>query len=297
MKNLLLIILTIISSLSFAQNFQEDFGKAFQEGDTLKQKEILNKWETDNYKDAELYTSYYNYYFSKSKQEMLTMSTERPEGESLSIEDSTGKTAGYLGSKIVFNESVLQKGLDKIDEGIKLYPDRLDMRFGKIYALGQIEDWERFTTEIIKTVKYSAKNNSKWTWTNNELKSGGKDEFLLDIQDYQLDLYNTGDDDLLINMRSIANEVLKIYPDHIESLTNVSITYLLTKEYDKAIETLQIAEKLNPKDAIVLNNIAQGYKLKGDYKKSIEYYKKTIKYGNERNVQYAKQQIDELKNK
>jgi tetratricopeptide (TPR) repeat protein len=188
-------------------------------------------------------------------------------------------------------------GFDKIDKGIELYPNRLDMRFGKIYVLGEIKDWNNFTSEIIKTINYSNLNKNEWTWTNNNKYGGKEKEFLLDIQTYQLQLYNTGDDNLLKNMRDIALEVLKYYPNHIESLSNISITYLLTGEYDKGIDALLKAETLNPKDFIVLSNIAQGYKLKGDYKKSIEYYEKTIKYGDNQAKEYAKQQIEELKNR
>jgi tetratricopeptide (TPR) repeat protein len=96
-------------------------------------------------------------------------------------------------------------------------------------------------------------------------------------------------------MRTIAQEILKYYPNHIESLSNLSITYLLTGEYNKGIEPLLKAEKIDPKDAIVLGNIAQGYKLKGDKETEIEYYEKVIKYGDERSIAYAKQQIQELK--
>ncbi len=79
-------------------------------------------------------------------------------------------------------------------------------------------------------------------------------------------------------MREIANKVLEFYPNHIESLSNLSITYLLTGEFDKGIESLLKAEKINPKDYIVLGNIAQGYKMKGNKKKAVEYYKKAVKF-------------------
>jgi tetratricopeptide (TPR) repeat protein len=130
---------------------------------------------------------------------------------------------------------------------------------------------------------------------NNEKKETGKDFFLSSLQDYQLQLYNTGNDDLLVNMRKIANEILKYYPNHIESLSNLAITYLLTQQYDNAIKPLLKAEKINPKDYIVLSNLAHAYKLKGDKEKTIEYYEKTIEYGDEQAKQYAKQQLKELK--
>lgn len=298
MKKILGLILTgFIFNFVVAQDYQSNFHKYFQENDTINQLNTLVEWENANPKDAELFTSYFNYYFSKSKDEIIVVSAgDSPTGDKyLSLSDSLGNYAGFIGSQINYDESYLKKGLDKITEGINLYPNRLDMRFGKIYVLGQIKDWNSFTKEIIKTIDYSAANNNQWTWTNNNKQKEGEDFFLSSLQDYQLQLYNTENDDLLINMREIANSVLKYYPNHIESLSNLSVTYLLTGEYDKGIEPLLKAEKIIPQDYIVLSNIAQGYKLKGDKKKAIKYYKKTIEYGDEQAKTYAKQQIDELK--
>jgi tetratricopeptide (TPR) repeat protein len=233
----------------------------------------------------------------KSRQELVSLSTKQTKGESFLLQDSTGQVAGYLGSEIVYNSEILQKGLDKIDQGIKMYPNRLDMRFGKIYALAQVEDWENYTNEIVNTIQYSKKNNNEWTWTYNEKKENGKEYFLASIQSYQLNLYETENDDLLKNMRVIAEEILKIYPDHIESLSNISITYLLKGEYDKGIEALLKAEKIDPYDGVVLSNIAHGYKLKGDIDNSIKYYEKMLKLDDPRDVEFAKQQIEGLKKK
>ena len=290
-----ILIFAISTNISQGQDFKSEFDKYCKEDDTSMQLKILQQWEEEEPSDAELYVSYFNYYFQKSKQESLSLNQSQPEGESLSLQDSAGKTKGYIGSQITFAPKTLEKGLDKIDQGLELYPNRLDMRFGKIHALGQAKDWQKFTDEIIKTVQYAAKNNNEWTWTNNEKKEEGKEFFLSSLQSYQLTLYNTNNDNLLTNMRTIANEILKHYPDHIESLSNLSITYLLTGQYDKGIEPLLRAEEINPKDAIVLSNIAHGYKLKGDITKSIAYYEKTIKYADERTAAFARQMIEELK--
>ena len=160
-----------------------------------------------------------------------------------------------------------------------------------------MEDWENFTNEIVKAVRYSKQNKNKWTWTNGAKKENGESFFLSGIQDYQVQLYNTGDDKLLGNMATIATEVLMIYPNHIESLSNLSISYLVSGQHDKAIETLLKAEKLNPKDAIVLGNIAHGYKLKGEKDKAIEYYEKVVANGDSEMIEFAQQQIQELKKK
>lgn len=290
-----LISISILSTFTFGQDFETEFEKYWHKGDTTKQIEILTEWESEDPGNPALLTSYFNYYVQHSRKEVVSMSTQPPTGEGLLLQDSTGKTAGYIGSQIYFDLETLQKGLDKIDKGINLYPNRLDMRFGKIYTLGQAKIWQHFTDEIVKAIRYSDQNKNQWTWTNNEKKENGKDFFLSALQNYQVTLYNTGNDDLLANMRTIAEEILIFYPDHIESLSNISITYLLTGEYDKGIEPLLKAEKLAPQDAVVLGNIAQGYKLKGEKQLAIKYYKKVITHGDERSAAYAKQQIEELK--
>jgi len=284
----------LLTNICFGQDFQKEFRKYLDAKDALKQAEILAEWEKSNPKDPELFTSYFNYFFQKARQEFVSLTIEAPKGESFILTDSLGNTAGYMGSKISYDKDAIQQGINKIDEGIALYPNRLDMRFGKIYVLGQLEDWRRFTDEIVKTIQYSKINNNQWTWTNNEKRSDGKEFFLSSLQDYQLDLYHTEDDALLPNMRTIANEILKIYPEHVESLSNLAITYLLTGQYDDGIKALLKAEEINPKDYIVLNNIANGYKLQGNKQNAIKYYEKVIKYGDKNAVRLAEQQIKEL---
>lgn len=285
MKKIIYIVFTlsIMTTICLGQDYKKEFDKFCQEGNTNNQIKLLTKWEIEDPNSPELFTSFFNYYFLKSRQE-----------ESLQLIDSTGKVAGFIGGDIKYNREILQKGFDKIDLGIMKYPNRLDMRFGKVYALGEVKEWDKFTDEIIKTIQYSKKNNNEWTWTNNEEKQNGKEFLLSSIQDYQLTLYNTERDDLLENMRIIAEEILKVYPNHIESLTNISITYLLVEEYDKGIETLLKAEKINPKDVVVLSNIAHGYRLKNDIKNSIKYYEKMLTLDDENAVSFAKEQIESL---
>ncbi len=296
MKKLLILTISILFiNQLFGQDFYGDFIKFQKSNDSINQLKSLKSWERAKPKDAELYTSYFNYYFAKSKTEMLTLTTKQPEGQMLVLKDSTNKTAGYIGSQIDYAQLDLKKGIDWIKKGIEQYPNRLDMRFGKTYVLGQIKDWDNFSKEIIAAIHYSKINNNNWTWTKNEKKNGGKEFFLSSLQDYQVQLYNTGDDKLLVNMGNIAKEVLMLYPNHVESLSNLSIVYMISKDYIKALDVLLKAEKISPNDYIVLSNIAHCYKEKGDKTKSIEYYEKTIKNGDEQAKEDAKKQIKELK--
>ena len=63
------------------------------------------------------------------------------------------------------------------------------------------------------------------------------------------------------------------------------------------MEALLKAEKYAPSDYIVLNNIAEAYKRKGDTSNALTYYEKVIKYGDDEAKADAKKKIEELKKK
>jgi hypothetical protein len=101
------------------------------------------------------------------------------------------------------------------------------MRFGKTYVLGENENYTEFTKEIIKTIEYSNVIKNEWNWTKDKKLEDAENFMLGSIQNYVTQLYNTGNDDLLENMKNIAETILKNYPNHIESLSNISIVHLI----------------------------------------------------------------------
>lgn len=292
--------LTLMLSQTHGQDFNQQYNDLVSKKDTVGQLKLLQKWEKTKNDDPELYVAYFNHFVMKSMTEQITLGNN-PKGESvlqIMDTDTTKKEpVGYIYGDTYYNTKLLNKGFDYIDKGIEKYPTRLDMRFGKIFMFGKTENYEKFTQEIIKTIDYSAVIKNKWTWTDNKMVDNPEKAMLSGVQDYILQLYNTENDTLLDNMKRIAETVLKYYPNHVESLSNLSIVYLLKKEYDKALETLLKAEKIDSKDYIVLSNIAQAYKLKGNYKQAIDYYELVVKYGDDEAKKYAKKQIEELKTK
>jgi tetratricopeptide (TPR) repeat protein len=292
--------LTLIFHQASGQQFKQQFNDLVSKDDTVGQRDILEKWEKSDNNDPELFVAYFNYYVIKSENEVMRVGQKPKGNDVLQIMDqdtSKKDPVGYLYGDTYYNPDLLSKGFDWINKGIEKHPNRLDMRFGKIYMYEQIKDYENFTKEIIKTIDFSAINKNAWTWADSKPLDDPKEFMLSTIQSYQIQLYNTENDDLLGNMKRIAEAVLKIYPDHIESLSNISIVFILQKQFDKALEQLFKAEKLNPIDYIVLSNIAQAYKLKGDTENSIKYYELVIKHGDEQAKRFGQEQIDELKKK
>lgn len=292
--------LTLLFNSVNGQTFKQQFSDLVSKNDTIGQQQLLEKWEKTDSNDPELYVAYFNFYVIKSKKEIIKLGQNPKDNEGFKImdQDTTKKEpVAFMYGDTYYEPNLLNKGFEWISKGIKNHPNRLDMRFGKIYIYSQIEDYEKFTADIIKTIDYSNENKNKWIWSDSQPLDDPKEYMLSTIQNYQLLIYNTENDILLNNMKRIAETVLKYYPDHVESLSNISIVFMIQKQYDKALEPLLKAEKINPKDYIVLNNIAQTYKLKGDNKNAIKYYELTIKHGNEEAKKYAQEQIDEFKKK
>lgn len=293
-KIFLFILLTAISNLVSGQTYYEKFKTLFQQNDTIKIASLLTEWEKTSPNDPELYTAAINYYFSNSKKEIVSVDKQQKSNESFQLTDSTGQVAGFINSSLDYDTEKLSKAIKYANTGIDKFPNRLDIRFGKCHILQQIGDYDNFTKEIIKTIDYSQVNKNNWLWTENKKQENGESSLLDSIQSYLKQLYDTEDDNLLLNMIQIGEATLKIYKSNVEILSTTSVALLLTKNYDKAIEYLKQAENINPKDFIVLNNIAQGYKLKGDKANAIKYYELTEKYGDERAKLQARRNINEL---
>jgi tetratricopeptide (TPR) repeat protein len=289
------ILLSGLSGLVSAQSYRDRFDGLFAKNDTVKTRQLLTEWEKANPNDPSLYTSAINFYFANSKEEALSIDKVQKGKQSLELTDSTGKVSGYLNSDRGYRPDQLVPAINYIDRGIARFPNRLDMRFGKCYVLGEIGDYENFTTEIIRTVEYSTTIKNSWLWTDDK-KLDNPENFMLEtIQRYLKQLYDTENDSLLENMKRIGAVTINYYPNNVEILSTTAVANMLTKNYDIALGYLKQAEKINPKDFIVLNNIAQGYKLKGDTANAIHYYELTEKYGDAEAKEQARKNIKELK--
>jgi hypothetical protein len=215
-KIVTLLLFTTFTTIAFGQTNYEKFKILFKKNDTTKINSLLVNWEMTNPNDPELYTSAINYYFSNSKQEIISLDREQKNIESFQFTDSTGKIAGYINSNLSYNQDKLSKAIKYASTGIDKFPNRLDIRFGKCYLLRKIGDYDNFTKEVIKTVEYSQINRNVWLWTENKKQEDGENFMLETIQSYLKQLYDTEDDNLLPNMIQIGETILKYYKTSVE---------------------------------------------------------------------------------
>lgn len=298
MKTFFTLLLVIVgcSVSGYSQSLQE-FNALADKNDTLAQLSLITKWEKKGKNDPDFYVAAFNYYANRARKEVVSLQQNAPNGETLQLTDSDGNAAGYMGNSVVYSADETANAFKYINTGISKFPNRLDLRFGKTYLLGQTGDYEGFTKEIVAAIDYSDKIKNKWVWIGAKPLEDSKAFMLGSIQSYINQIYETEDDSLLENMLQISNRVLKYYPDEVIFLSDASIVHMLRNEPDKALESLLKAEKITPDDYIVLGNIAHAYVMKNDTANAIKYYELTIKYGDNDTREFSQQKIEELKKK
>ncbi len=300
MKLLLTLLLCVSFGQAIGQDYKELFKSSLHSKDVERQLEILEKWEKKGKgkKDAEYYIAYFNHYVNRGRNEIVTIVENAKRSDKIAImsqdKDITEPIA-YITGEIKYEPELISQAISWINQGIEKFPNRLDMRNGKTYLFSMIGDYENQTKSIIETVEYSVENNNKWLWEDDKPVKDAEKSMFSAIQDYQTRIYDLEDKGLYKYMQTIAETILRHYPEHVESLSNISIVYMELRNYDKALEYMLMAEEIDPRDVIVLSNIAHVYTMKGKIQSAIEYYQKMIRYGDDNMKSYAEECIKDLK--
>jgi tetratricopeptide (TPR) repeat protein len=289
MKTILFLCLLCIapfsSLLSQERNFQREYDSLFYIGTPQQLSSILSSWEKKTPQDPELLIAWYNFYVKSSAHEVpLSKGSQVKEGS-----DTATVTMQYDAEK-------MKKAYTYLDKGILLYPDRLDMRFGKIYMLGQTGNYDAFTKQIIEMTEYGYSIKNMWKLPKKATAKNEETLMLGTIQLYVGTLLDIGDAQGP-HIRTICEEVIKHNPERMDFLFDLGVTYMFKEEWDKALPELLKAEKLSPSDISVLNNIAFCYQQKNDKTNAIAYFEKIVKVGNEEDKSKAEEEIKKLKQK
>ncbi len=254
-RNIFLVIIGILlCSSAFGQSsYKTNFNTALNVRNMTKAEEILKAWDYADANDPELYVSYFNFYTVKSMD------------------------AGFL-SATGYDEKYVQKALEYITEGIDRFPTRFDMRVAKIYMLGQLKDYPAYASEAVRLISYSDKIKNGWKGEDFSLVEKPDEMFNEAILDCQEFLFSKEDPSLYKYMIQISEEMLKYYPKDVQSRLSLSTVYIAQREYDKSLEVLLKANDIDPRNSILLYNIAYVYNLKDDKVNAKKYYELTIKY-------------------
>ena len=285
MKRLFLAITFIAlatGTLNAQQEWFDKYKKLLNNGDTIALKDCICRWEKAEPNSPDVIAAWYNYYVKRAMEEVLSLSTVKPaDGEQyLELQNDTNK--------------LMQAAYAKIDEGIRKYPDRIDLPFGKVHMLLKQGLYDDALSQLSKVIERSKTNRNQWLWTLNKPFADGK-EFLIDtMQDYFNQLLDINDNKPAYELNEM---VLAAYPEDIRLRSNKASLLAMKGNYAEALPLFASIHKDAPEDDIVAFNLAICYEKTGDKKNAIANYQPLANSKNADIATAARQALRSLKGK
>ncbi|MES2847459.1 MAG: tetratricopeptide repeat protein [Bacteroidota bacterium] len=294
MKKKYFVLLTafFFCSSLYAQDLKKDYqqlrNKETEEKILLK---YLEKWQKEQPKDPEMFIAFSNFYFSKSHNEIVRLDTKPGKENNFEMTDSAGNK-GYMYSEIYFTDSLITKAYNYLSMALLHNPSRLDIYFGQAYMLQETKNYTAQSLRIINIINKFYTTPTGWLWTDNKPCENMPDLFTGSIYRYCTGFFKAEQDSLVI---AVSDAMIKVFPKDVRFYSMAGSSYAANKKYREAVSYYEKAIAIDPKDVIVLHNLAYVSMLLPDKEKAMLYYNEILKYGNEEDKEEAKKRIQELK--
>ena len=219
------LLITMCIGTAFAQSYSDAFDEAFSRDDITAQREALKLWQREAPEDVNLFIARYNFFANQAM-------GQNPNQVSASLADSA---------------------LMAIEDGITHFPDRLDLRFGKIYFLGELRKWDAFVDEIGRAMDHSVQIGHHWLYPNvpddliEDLLTESMNDYLVTMWQSIADTARLSAADTLVvrQIQGLAKRVVQLFPGDFPNTYMLALSHLILNENDKAYRYLVRAEKLS----------------------------------------------------
>ena len=275
--------MSILALSAFGFDKQEEVLDGLRSGDYEDVRVLLEEWEKESPSDLDMMTGWFNYYL-------------RRKAESKNVVGYMKNGQYGIYSQTIYDDKDLKTGISYLDKALKKNPYRMDIHFGKISSLLHAEKYSDASKAITDFLKVYGKNKTEWYWTNNmkfsENDWNAEEIVLGSMQDYcsMFDYYADRS-----SAKKALDGILKLFPKNVIFLNYLSYYYSSGKEYDKAIEVLLKAYKIDPNDYIIVGNLALNYENTHNYKEAEKLYTIMSQMDSEDARIYAAEGLERIK--
>ena len=249
---------------------------------------LLNEWREKRPNDPDAWITSANYYFN---QRQVMISRKKSQKGDFSLTDKTGKQAGSISFES--DEAATKRAADLLQQATTKFPDRLDIWCGLAFVYQESGDFDSEFSTLQRMVSYARDHLAQLRWLNGENLPEPADHFipgkLHSYGMYYEKKENPEDDKRFLKIATFAAEQ---FPGHPYAFNDVALYYSIAGDNAKTREWLEKANRINPKDTLVLMNLGQICSKLGDNRDARKWYQEVLKVDPE--GEYAPQATDAL---
>ncbi len=256
---------------------------------------LLNNWEKEDSTNIKMLAGKFNYYFTKSqKVEIVPKPLKKFLGEEpiVTLKDSTGNDVNYF-QEVMFDDELYGSAASYLEKILKLYPERLDMKFLKAASLIAYEkDSPDMALACLADLadSYYADKNVEWEYPGEEV-----DDVVFEsaMQEYCYMFFNMG---LYEAFRTMSEKML----EHVGKkspvfLANMGSYFLVAgADYKKAMSYYRKVLKIKPDDYSAIKNMILIARKTKDIKLEKKYLPLLAEYGTDSEKLAAKSRLEAL---
>lgn len=257
---------------------------------------LLDKWAALDSSDVNLLAARFSYYFAKSQtSEIVQKNQKKYLGAEpvLTLKDSTGTDVHYF-QETFYNDSLYAISVKNIDKAIRLYPDRLDLRFLKATSLIAYEkdSPDMALSYLERLIDENGAGDMAWEYPG--FDTGGS--FFQDtIQEYCYAFFNTGTPGAYSAFLDLSVKMLEYYPKNTVFLSNIGSYYLVAQyDYKTALKYYNKVLKIKPDDYTAIKNCVLIARKQKNVKLEKKYLPMLVKYGTESDKLAAEARLNSL---
>lgn len=258
---------------------------------------LLKHWLREYPNDVDALIGKFLYSYSKSQTSQVVGKTQKKylgQEPVLTLADSLG-TVTYYFEELFFNEILFKQAISDIDRVIRLYPDRIDLRFYKVaaYTGYEKESPRQAAAEITSIIDYNATQKPKWEHPDYVIND---DYFFSAIQEYCIVYFKYATKDGYDAFYNLTKRMLDYYPKNTMFLNNMGSYYLVAlKDEKEASKYYNMVLKLKKDDITAIRSCVLICRNAKDVKGEKKYLEMLAKYGEtELDRQAAQVRLDYL---
>ena len=242
---------------------------------------VLNGWAAVDSTDIDLLKARFSYYFAKSQtSEVVTKQQKKFLGKEpvITLKDSTGNNVFYF-EEIFYDDTLYGRSVKYLDQAIRLYQDRLDLRFLKAASLlaYEKESPDMALGMMLKLVDETYQGGRVWVYPDASVDS---EFFEAAVQQYCYSFYNIGTDDSYSAFKTLSEKMLEYQPKNPLFLSNIGSYYLIAESNPKvALKYYNKVLKIKPDDYTAIKNCVIIARKQKDVKLEKKYLPLMVKYG------------------